>query len=491
MIRKKVVMVLILTIVCLALLMMTSCNPLGDGKAAVSQQLFKAERGDLTVSVTGSGKIETSHEARLAFGTTGKLEEILVEEGDRVSKGDMLAKLDTRALELSFTQAQVSLTQAKVALAQAQLTQKTEEYNLKKTRDSEDALKLALFKAEIDAETAKYNLGKSQDLYIWSDIKIAQADADEAERYVEDTMGMLGRYDPGTPGYESWQDILLHAQSRLNAAKDRLEAMMSGRDIAEVAIKKLQVESAQRSVAQAQKKLDELVDDIKIQELEVESAGQSLVQAEQSVELARQSLDEAQRQLDEATIFATFNGTVARVLAEEGDNIPSPSMTPQAIIHLIDPAHMKLVIEVDEIDIPLVQLNQEAVIDVDALPGVKFKGAVGAIHPMSREEGGVVLYDVKITLEIPENSGIRVGMSASADIVITKHSNVLVIPSRAIRQDGEGKTMVRVMNNGQVQERVVVVGLDDGLRTEVLNGLVEGEAVVVESRAKAASGSMF
>ncbi len=483
---RKVIFGLVLAILCLALLMTTACNPLGGGKEVVSQQLVKVTRGDLTVSVTGSGKIETSFEARLSFGSTGKVDKILVKEGDGVKVGDVLAKLDISALELAHAQAKVALTQAEGALKQAQLAQKTAEYNLKDTRDTEDALKLALFKAQIDSKTAKYNLEKTQDLYNWSDVKIAQADVDEAERYVEDTMEKLGRYEPGTPGYESWQDILVHAQSRLDTAKDRLEAMISGRDIEEVAIKKLQLEAAEMAVAQAQKNLEELSEDITIQELQVESANQSVEQAQQSVELARQSLDEAQRQLDEATITAPFDGVVAQVLVKEGDNIPSPSMAPQTIIHLIDPSQMELVVEVDEVDIPRVSLNQEAIIDVDALPGAEFKGVVTAVCPVPKEEGGVVLYDVRLSLDVPEDSGIKVGMSASADIIVDKHSQVLMVPSRAIEKESQGKTIVKVMSDEQVQERPVVVGLDDGLRVEILSGLSEGETVVMESRVKQA-----
>ena len=106
-------------------------------------------RGDITISVSGSGKIEASHEARLTFGSAGKVDKILVKEGDEVKKGDVLARLDTSALELALAQSQVAVTQAEVALTQAQLAQKTAEYNLKNTRDTEDALKLALLNAQI------------------------------------------------------------------------------------------------------------------------------------------------------------------------------------------------------------------------------------------------------------------------------------------------------------------------------------------------------
>jgi HlyD family secretion protein len=503
--KMKIKLGLIIAIVLLGLLGTTACDSLG-GSDDVSQQLVEVTRGDLTVSVAGSGKIETSREARLTFGSDGEVDKIFVEEGDRVKEGDVLAKLDAGALELALAQSQVALTQAEVTLTQAQLAQQAAEYELKKTRDTEAALKLALLNAQIGLDQTKYSLEKTQDLSTWSDIKIAQADVDEAERYVEYCLEKLYKYLPEikegvypefdedfteTEGYKIWQDRLVHAQSRLDTAEDRLEALMSGRDTEETAIKRKQVEAAEMSLAQAQKDLDELADDIAMQELQVVSAKQSVMQAQQSVELAKQSLDEAQRELDGATITALFDSLVATIPAKEGDIIPSPSMVPTTIIQLINPDYLELVIEVDEIDIPLVALDQEAVISVDALPESEFKGVVTAVYPVPEEEAGVVLYKVKVGFDAPENSGIKVGMSASADIIIDEHSDVLLVPSRAVKQDSQGRAIVKVMSDEEVQERPVAVGLDDGFQTEIVSGLQEGEMVVVEVRARSAPSMGF
>jgi len=482
--KNKIKLGLILTVLCLALLGTTACG--GGGNEEVSQQLVKVTRGDLTVSVTGSGKIETSLEARLAFGSAGKVEKILVEEGDSVSKGEVLAKLDTSALELARTQSQVALTQAEVALTQAQLAQKTAEYNLKNTRDTEDSLELALFNAQISLDQAQRTLETGITATDFDAITAELRKAKAWYKYVIDSI------KEGTGNLDDLALELDVAKDRLEVAQANYDNILAGYDSEEVAIKKKQVEAAEMAAAQARKNLDELAEDIAIKELQVESASQSVVQARQSVELAGQSLDEAQRQLDEATIVSPFEGIVAQVLATEGDNIPSPSMVPKTIIHLIDPSRMELAVEVDEIDIPLVEIGQEAVISVDALPDTEFKGTIIAVYPVPKEEGGVVLYDVRLSLDAPENSGIKVGMSASADVLIEKRSDVLMVPSRAIKQDNQGKTIVKVMSDEQVQERQVVVGLDDGFRIEIVSGLREGETVVIESRVRSASGtSMF
>lgn len=475
----------------------TACNPFGGGdKEEVIQQLVKVVRGDLAVSVSGSGNIEASREARLSFGSGGRVDRIYVEESDVVGNGEMLANLDTDALELAKTRAEVALAQAEVALTQAQLTRQTAELELESALDNKDALGLALLNAQIDLRTAEHNLEETQDLYTWSDIKIAQADVDETERYLEYALGQLYKYLPEieegvypkieddftkTEGYKIWQERIVHAQSRLNAAKDKLEAMTFGHDIEEVAIKKLQIEAAEMAMAQAQKNLDKVAKEIAIKELQVEIAKLSIGQAQQSAGLARQSLKEARKQLDEATITAPFDGVVASVGADEGDTVTTANI----IVHLVDLNSIELSLEVDEIDIAEVKPGQRAIIEIDALPDIEFAGIVTVIFPLPIEEDGVVLYNVKINLNVPENSAVKIGMSASADIIIDKRSNVLLVPDRAITQDSQGNPMIKVMVNEEIEERAVVTGISDGFETEIVSGLlVKGEVVVIEKRAR-------
>jgi HlyD family secretion protein len=428
-------------LLCLILAGVTACNAFGDGE-------------------------ETTH------GSGGRIDRIYVEKGDEVSQGQVLAELDTDALELAKTQAEVALTQAELALTQAQLNQQTAEYNLKNTRDTKDTLELSLLNAQINLRNAEHHLDETRDIYTWPEIEVAQDDVDDWKAFLDYLMLM---------GAE--QESLDYAQARLDAAESTLDAMRKSYDTEEVAIAKLQVEAAVMAEAQAQKNLDELIEDITIMELQLETAKASVEQAQESVALARESLDQAQKQLDEATIIAPIDGVVASLSAEEGDIIPSPTMSPQPVIYLIDPTGLELVVEIDEIDVPEVKLGQEVIIELDALPDTEFKGVVTIIYPLATEVGGVVLYDVKIELDVPEDSGIKVGMSASADIILANQSNVLLVPDRAIIEDSEGRTIVNVMVNEQMEERLVEIGISDGFDTEIINGLREGEMVLIE-RAK-------
>ena len=375
--RWKIVVVLLL---CLALTGAVACMPFrgGGDEEEVTSQLVEVVRGDLIISVSGSGSIGVDNEAKVAFDGSGKVDKIYVDEGDVVKEGEALAVLapvDTDALKLALVQAKANLAQAEAGLAQA-------------------------------------DAGQEQ----------AEAALEEAEYHLE----QLQRY---------------HATYE------------------------------ERRIARLQ---------ISVAELQVLAAEAQFKAAELAVDVAKQAVEEAASELEIETITAPFYGVVTSVDVEEGDIISAPSMSQVTIVHLIDLTSMELGVDLDEIDIPGVALDQRAIIEVDALPDVQLEGKVTSISPLPTVEAGVVLYNVKIGFDVPQGSGLRVGMSATADIIINERSSVLLVPDRAIKQDSQGNPVVWVMVGEQIEQRPVVVGISDGFQTEIIGGLNEGETVVLE-----------
>ncbi len=482
---KKIRIVLILTLVSLVLLGTVACNPLGT-TAQTSIQYVKVVRGDLTSSVTGSGNIAAPREVSLTFGSSGKVERVLVKAGDKVNKGDTLAKLDTSAVELARKQTEVALNQAKLALTQANLAQQTAERNLQKARDSRDTLELAVLRAQIDFDSANYTLKQALNTYRWPEVEVAQADVDKAKSFLNYAKNGLSAAATAEE-VDKGGNVVLMAQGQLDAAQAKLDAMLHSYDTDEVAMAKLRVKAAEMARVQADKNLQELDGDIAISELQAESAKQATEQAQKSVELAQQSLDQAQKQLNEATATAPFDGIVSKVGAEEGEFISALN----AIVTLVDTSGLELVVDVDEMDIPSVMVGQEVEISVDAIPDSKFAGKVATIHPVPTTAGGVVLYQVKIVFQNPPESNLRVGMSASADMIIGKRTNILLVPNRAVSYDNQGKPVVKVLANGQTQTRSVVTGISDDLQTEIVSGLAEGETIVIEIKSSTGTSGGF
>jgi len=402
--RWKIVATLFL---CLALAGAVACLPFrGQGvEQEVAPQLVEVVRGDLIISVNGSGSIGVSNEAKVAFDGSGTVDRIYVDEGDVVKEGQALAVLapvDTAALEL------------------------------------------ALLKAQIALRRAEYNLDKAKNPYTEEEIKEAEEAVDEAEDYLDYVKHMLVYALGNQREAQQWQTELHQAEMNLEAAEDKLDEMLSPPDEDEIAILEMEVNATERAVKEAES------------ELEIE------------------------------TITAPFYGIVTDIYVEEGDFIPSPTgpSGEKTIVHLIDLTTMELGVDLDEIDIPGVALDQRAIITVDALPEFQLEGRVARISPLPTVEAGVVLYKVKIGFDVPQGSGLKIGMSAAADIITNERSGVLLVPNRAIKQDSQGNPVVWVMVGEQVERRSVVSGISDGVRTEIIDGLEEGEIVVVELQAE-------
>ena len=199
----------------------------------------------------------------------------------------------------------------------------------------------------------------------------------------------------------------------------------------------------------------------------------------QEAELA---LENAKEDLMKTEILAPFEGTVVDVGVKENDQLSSFDYASVTAVHLVDTSTVKMEGVVDEIDIYQVQLGQEAVIVVDALPETEIKGVVTFISPFGTEETGVVEFAVTISLE-PAEVALRGGLTATADIIVEKRENVLLIPNRAIK-GLVGDYWVEVVIDEateEVEKRQVVLGAQDAKFTEVISGLEEGEKVMVEA----------
>jgi len=390
-------------------LMLVSLSACGGNADENQYQLIEVVPADLMVTVSGSGNIEVSNEAYLAFGVGGTVGELYVEEGDEVTQGQALASLDTTSLELAVKTAEIDLE-----IAASDFREITHPYTYHTLLLDIPASTAAIGDAQRQLTEAQeaLEIGLSYDQYweVWNQLRDAQENLVEAKAYI-------------ARGYGA--DVFGSGIVRL-ADYWTLRA-------AQLTMEKYQI-----------------------------------------------ALDEANNNLAEAVIFASFDGVVASVDVKEGDVMPPPTLTLTTVIHLIDLTTMELTAEVDEIDIAVVEPGQGAIIEVDALPALQLDAEVISISLLPKVEEGVVLYEVGIGFDVPEGSKLKVGMSATADIIIHGGSGVLLVPNRAIEQDSDGNPVVKVMVNEEIEERPVVTGISDGYQTEIVDGLSEGEIVVLE-----------
>jgi len=418
-------------LLCFALIGTIGC---GGTQEETTQQLIDVVRGDLIVSVSGSGNIVASDEADLAFGTSGKIARIYVDEGDKVSEGEVLATLDTGPLKLALAQAQAALDQA------------------------------------------LYNLEQIKEPFSDDDIDSAETAVKLAEDYLDYVEWM---FDQAEDAEDMAEDALYLAQQ--SGTAEQIAAAEAALAVAEAAVEqwRLEISSAEASLLAAE---------VQLEAMEDAPDDGAVEAAESQLEAAELAVAEAQKQLGEGTITAPFDGEVTSVHAEEGD-IFSPTGMP--VIHLIDPTIMEIEVEIDEIDIADVKTGQKAIIEVDALPALQLEGEVTSISLLSKKIGGLVLYEVTIGFDVPQGYNLKIGMSAIADIIFEERSNVLLVPNRAINQDSQGNPVVKVMVDEEIEERPVVTGISDGFDTEIVGGLNEGDVAVIETKVKPSAPGLF
>jgi RND family efflux transporter MFP subunit len=282
-----------------------------------------------------------------------------------------------------------------------------------------------------------------------------------------------------------------------NVTKDQVLARLDAPSLeSSVDMAELQVEIAQEQVRAAraqyeiaQINLDEggLGESEDVLELRVDIAEASWETAKQNLKIAELNLESAKLNLDKAIIVAPFDGVVTDITITEGEEISAATLATPAI-SLVDTSEIEIRGFIDEIDVAMVQPGQEANILLDALPDEEIKGSVAFISLVSTVRAGVVSYATTITLENLV-AGLRDGMSATAEVVIERRDDVLLIPNRAIRGTSENPKGV-VLVNGQEEEREITLGLSDGINTEVLSGLEEGERVVLPTT-KTQTGGLF
>jgi HlyD family secretion protein len=207
---------------------------------------------------------------------------------------------------------------------------------------------------------------------------------------------------------------------------------------------------------------------------------QDIQQAREAVRVAQAQVDYAKAQVQKTFIRSPISGTVLQLAAQQGETLAAGLSAPTLII-VADLNRLQVDAFVDETDIGKVRLGQPADVTVDAYPHHVFKGRVTKIAAGSTIQQGVVTYDVTIAIQDPKHL-LRPDMTASTTINTGTRSNVLLVPSEAVKLGTRGSTVnVVTRKDGRtaVEPRRVTTGASDGVNTEIRGGLQEGDTVVL------------
>ena len=395
------------------------------------------QRGTIDQVVSATGEVHPEERSNLSFEQTGYVTDIRVEVGSAVKAGDVLARLDSNILDLSVSQAELQLSAAQISY--------------KRLYDPPTQAQLAEAQAAVASAVAAYNkLIEPPDV---EKVREAQYEYEQAyQAYLKND-----KNDPTGV-----------TVANLETARLNLQLLTQPPD-------KNAVAAAQAAIGQAQDDLDALKQG---------PTDAVAAQAQNQVNQAQLALDRARRTRDGATLTAPYDGLVSVVNINLG--ALAPSGVPAIVV--VDTAHLHVEVDVDEIDIGKVAIGQPATVTFDALPNQQAQGQVTNITPSSTSSTGVVTYSVRIDLA-PTNLPIRSGMTSTADIVIKRVANTLLVPNWAVRLDrATGQAYASLLGaDGRLGDVPVMLGIRSTDFSEVLAGLSEGQTVGVNLSQSAVS----
>jgi HlyD family secretion protein len=201
--------------------------------------------------------------------------------------------------------------------------------------------------------------------------------------------------------------------------------------------------------------------------------------AEAEVKQAEIALREAEIRLADTQVRSPMKGVLLKKMVEEGQIVSSGTSSVSGGTSLgimADLSELIIVANVVEFDIGRVTLGQEARVGVEAHERRRFVGRVVLIPPKTEVEQGIARFKVRIAVPGDEARGVlRVGMTAEVELLIEERPDVLSVPSQAVIQRA-GKSYLRRADGAEVP---VTMGLDTGLRAEILSGAAEGDEVLV------------
>jgi HlyD family secretion protein len=375
--------------------------------------------GDMDRTTTQPGTVQAYELAQLYAGVSGYLKTQVVDIGDRVKAGQVLAIVDVPDLEKLVQKCTASLEQARARVKQM-------EARVVSANADRDAAKETVTFAEANAKSKAAELRfRQKQLERMKELWVKDHAVDE--RLVDEKMEQ--------------RDAALETERAAVAA---------------IASSKAQLAAAAAKIVQTEADVTE---------------------AESEVKVAQADLEKAQVMVRFATIVAPFSGVITYRSQFPGDYVraasESGSHTPLLTIQRTD--LLRVVVQIPDRDVPYADPGDLAFVEVDALPGEKLQAKVSRIA--HSEDPQTRLMHVEIDLPNPTGK-ICHGMYGRVKIILEK-SNLLSIPSSCMVGKAEnGQSAVFVVRDGKAIRTSIRVSEDNGVKVGILSGLKADDLVV-------------
>jgi HlyD family secretion protein len=475
------------------------------GSAVIAQQVLQARQqeqqaqqaaqivdettvavGTLRVTVGATGTIIPARQAALLFELPGVVSEVLIAEGDSVRAGDVLARLDTADLQSAVENARVALDlqviaynaltaparEADLAVAEAAVAAAQASVNAAySSAPSDEQVELARLQTEL-ARNQLWQAQLQRDLASGaspSGIDISSLIPDDVnvppeaiDRINNALNGVLPQHS--LPSAGSAVGGLNQAEYGVEIADANYAATEArGANVASVS-------SASAALVSAQAQLDRLLSgpseaDLQLAEIAVRQAELAVLQAEAA--------------LERAVISAPFDGVVGRANLTVGE--PPPAEDPALL--LVDTTEYYVDLAIDETDVVEMEVGQAVELRLDALQDEDISGHISRVALTPTVVGQLVSFPVRVTLD-ETDAPVRIGMSATATVIVNEIPDALILPNRFIRIDRDTQQAYATIERaaGRFEEVPIQLGLRNETESQVTAGLESGQRVVLLPR---------
>lgn len=434
------------------------------------------ERRNIHTYKSFSGNVEPATDTTIYSKVSQQVTQVLVEEGDTVKAGDVIAVIDDTTVRQNIAKYEVSLSTSKTSNAYNISDAQRNYDNYKETLDcglntslntaytAMDSARTALSSAKEDRDTTLQSIdsGTYPDTQTLYDARAAaQTDYDAAKAAYDAISG------EDTANKENAKATLDSAEATLQTARTAFE---QARETIRAA-KQAAVDSAQKSYDTARDSYDAAALAAE-QQLEAYKAALDKAKATATTASTELELNQLRSSLADYTICAPCDGTVTALNIVEGSMVSGGT----GIATISNLSAMKVAISVDEYAILDTGEGSTVTISVDSI-GRTYTGTITKVADIATLNNGVSYFAAEVIFEADEY--VKSGMSVEVRLTTTDKMDVLTVSADALHYDTENAAYVLVKNGSTQKQRSVETGATDGNYVEILSGLSEEDTVLV------------
>lgn len=213
-------------------------------------------------------------------------------------------------------------------------------------------------------------------------------------------------------------------------------------------------------------------------------AEEELQNAKENLEIVQNGITSRYKELSNTQIRSTIDGMILDVPIKVGNSVIQANTFNDGttIASVADMTNMQFQGKIDETDVGKLHEGMPVKLTIGAMQNVELAAVLEYVSPKATEENGVILFEVKAAVTVPSDVFVRAGYSANADVQIDCREGVLSLPESCIEFEGE-KTYVYVLTSDAeaadqtFDKREVQIGLSNGIDTEIVSGVAEGEKI--------------